>query len=264
MAQGKESPMPSEEVGATSRRVGRKVRLGLAIVAVVAAAGVFHRPLFLGNFGVVDPGKVYRSAQPKGNLEELIEECRPASILNLRGGSRKEGWYTAELEAAERHGIDFYDYPMSAEARPTRKQLLTLIDLMGRARYPLLIHCKQGADRTGLASAVYLMTRRAVPPEEARGALTVFHGHVPLLGTSRLHEPLIEYRDWLAAQGLVHEPSKFRAWVETEYQDPSSSVEPDDLEPGSRWDAMAREQEDGTTVEGGATRTTAKAGSTTR
>ena len=44
-------------------------------------------------------GAVYRCAQPKGNLPDLIAECRPRSILNLRGGSYRDDWYDAEVRA---------------------------------------------------------------------------------------------------------------------------------------------------------------------
>ena len=54
----------------------------------------------------------------------------------------------------------YYDLPLSATRRPTRRELLQLIDLLETCSYPLLIHCKSGADRTGLASALYRLVRR--------------------------------------------------------------------------------------------------------
>ena len=65
---------------------------------------------------------------------------------------------------ARDQGLEFYDLPMSACRRPTRRELLVLLDLFEHCRYPLLIHCKSGSDRTGLASALYLMSRRGEPP----------------------------------------------------------------------------------------------------
>jgi hypothetical protein len=47
-------------------------RLALACALIMLAVGVlFHRFLFQNNFEVVDPGYVYRSAQPKLELEDL-------------------------------------------------------------------------------------------------------------------------------------------------------------------------------------------------
>jgi hypothetical protein len=190
------------------------VALGLGLTGSV----VFRRPLFEGNFGVVEPGRVYRSAQPTRGLPRLIQERDLASILNLRGGSRCDGWYVSEVRAARASGVDFYDFPMSATRRPSRHELLVLIDLFGRCRYPLLIHCKQGADRTGLAVALYRMVAQGVAPEVAMRSFTIEHGHIPLAGTRHLHEPIDEYATWLAAGHRAHTPERFRAWVEHDYR----------------------------------------------
>jgi protein tyrosine phosphatase (PTP) superfamily phosphohydrolase (DUF442 family) len=234
---------PPENPARLRRRQRRRRALAIVAVSLAIAAAIFHRPLFLGNFGVVDPGLVYRSAQPKGNLDDLIREHKPASILNLRGGSRKDWWYAAEVDATEEAGIAFYDYQMSAEKRPTRRQLLTLLDLFDRAEYPLLIHCKQGADRTGLASALYLMSKKGLAPDEARSCLTIWHGHLPIHRTAHLHEPLREYTAWLSSSDLPHTPDRFRSWLEEVYEDPSDPAPSRELDPlptGSRWNYIGR------------------------
>jgi hypothetical protein len=201
---------------------------------VVTGAVVFWRPLFVGNFGVVEPGRVYRSAQPTSGLPQLIQDRELASILNLRGGSRADAWYVAEVRAARASGVDFYDLPMAATRRPGRRELLALIDLFRRCRYPLLIHCKQGADRTGLATALYRMVVQGVGPEEAMDSFTLAHGHVPLGGTQHLHEPIDEYAAWLAVRKLEHTPERLRAWVETSYQSPEPPGPSRPLGPGPR------------------------------
>lgn len=211
-----------------------RVAAVLTILAVVAI-GIFHKPLFQGNLGVVEPGKVYRSAQPKENLAVLIEEVQPASILNLRGGSPADDWYADEVAACQRNGIDFYDLPMSATERPSRRDLLTLLDLLDHCRYPLLVHCKAGSDRTGLAVGLYRMSQRDVEPETARSSFTIWHGHIPLFGPDRLHEPFLEYAEWLAENGQEHSAPLLRRWVEQEYQDTEPDLEPVvPLEPGPR------------------------------
>ena len=221
---------------AAAWRRGRWARwVGLAI-AGLAALGFFGRFLFLGNFDVVAPGRVYRSAQPKGSdLTRWMEAHALASIVNLRGGSGADSWYRDEVRQSERRGVDLYDLPMDANRRPSRRELLTLIDVLDRCRYPLLIHCKSGSDRTGLASALYLMLRDGRPPGEARGAFSLARGHLPLFGAELLHEPLVEYEDWLRERGLAHEPSRFRDWVRREYRDPDPSEDFRPLSPGSRF-----------------------------
>ncbi len=181
-----------------------------------------------GNFGVVEPGVVYRSAQPGEEVDRLVRALGLASILNLRGGSADDPWYAGEVRAAQSQGVAFYDFPMNARRRPSRRELLTLLDLFARCRYPLLIHCKSGSDRTGLAVAMYLMSRRGEPPERALRAFSLRHGHVAVGGPERLHEPLREYGAWLRAHALGHTPARFRAWVEHDYRDdaPPGEVAP--------------------------------------
>ncbi len=161
--------------------------------------------------------------------------------MNLRGGSWADSWYDQEVRLTGSDGVDFYDFPMSATRRPTRRELLTLIDLFGRCRYPLLIHCKSGADRTGLASAVYLMTVEGKGPGAALGAFSLAYGHVPLNGPERLHEPLREYSAWLAKEGRTHSPGQFRDWVLNLYPSNDSAAPPAELQPGPRERAAWRQ-----------------------
>jgi protein tyrosine/serine phosphatase len=182
----------------------------------------------------VEAGRVIRSAQPTSHLGTWIRDFRLRSILNLRGGSAADHWYDAEVKAAQAAGVSFYDFPISATKRPSRHDLLVLIDTMGSCPYPLLIHCKSGADRTGLASALYLMTQRGLPPEQAEKAFTLEHGHIPLCGPEHLHEPLDEYTAWLASRGLTHSPDRFRDWVKHEYASPGRPEDPPPLRPGPR------------------------------
>jgi protein tyrosine phosphatase (PTP) superfamily phosphohydrolase (DUF442 family) len=213
-------------------RRGRRRRWLVAGVVltpwVLLVMAIFWNSWFHGNFGVVDPGLVYRSAQPGRSLGALIRQWRVASVLNLRGGNLENWFYANEVHETQALGVDYYDFPMSAIRRPTRKELLVLLDLFGRCRYPLLIHCKSGADRTGLVSALYLMDRSGKPPEKALDAFSLFFGHVPIGNTARLHEPFDEYARWLKANKLEHTPSLLRKWVERDYRsdDPPRSYPP--------------------------------------
>jgi len=219
--------------GVKPRRV-RWIFLGVIPTVLVAVVVTFRNPLFHGNFGVVEPERVYRSAQPVKDLPRLIDQYGLQSILNLRGGSYENPWYAAEVRATRERGIDFYDLPMSATRRPYRRELLILLDLFERCRYPLLIHCKSGSDRTGLATALYRMSRRGESPDQALRAFSLEYGHVPLGGPEHLHEPIEEYGAWLKTRRLAHRPELLRVWVEQVYvsERPERQVPP--LQPGPR------------------------------
>jgi hypothetical protein len=212
------------------------IRSGLALVILssVVPALLLLRPWLGSNLGVVDPGRVIRAAQPTRELPRLIQEYHLSSILNLRGGSPVDWWYTAEVRAAKASGVTFFDLPMSAVRRPSRRELLLLIDVLERCSCPLLIHCKSGADRTGLAAAIYLMVRRGVPPQQALCSFSIFYSHVPLFGPEHLHEPLNEYAAWLESNALAHSPQRFRNWVKNQYRADDPAVDPPPLPPGPR------------------------------
>jgi hypothetical protein len=231
-----------ERVDAPCGRPGRHRRLwriatATSMVLLVLALGAcwtFRRPWFQGNLGIVDAGLVIRSAQPTDHLPNWIRDYRIRSILNLRGGGPADWWYVDEVKTAQADAVSLYDFPMSATRRPTRRQLLVLIDTLRSCPYPLLIHCKSGADRTGLATALYLMVRRGIPPDQAEGAFTIEHGHFPICGPEHLHEPLKEYAAWLVARGLDHSPDRFRDWVKNDYRSPDGPEDPPRLQPGPR------------------------------
>lgn len=222
-----------DSAGAGVKRRGFKA--GKAIFVAVIACAPFcalvweiRRPLFEGNLAVVDPGRVIRSAQPTSQLPQWIDYFHLKSILNLRGGGPADWWYEAEVRAVNESGLSFYDLPLSATRRPGRIELLRLIDILQQCPYPLLIHCKSGADRTGLATALYLMLKAGQDPEHAERAFSIEFGHIPLGGPEHLHEPLHEYAAWLKAHGLPHTPERFRNWVKNDYQsaDPPSDPPP--------------------------------------
>lgn len=217
----------------TPRKIARLTAL-FCLVVSLSVGGFLLKPFYSQNIGIVDPGRVIRSAQPTSRLDDMIREYELASILSLRGGSPKNFFYANEVRATNEAGVSFYDLPLSATRRPKRRELLLLIDVLNRCEYPLLIHCKSGADRTGLASGIYRMEVLGQPPEQAKEAFTVLHSHVPWFGTQHLHEPFDEYGAWLARHGLAHAPGRFREWVKNDYRADDPSVEPPPLAAGPR------------------------------
>lgn len=137
-----------------------------------------------GNFHVVVPGEVYRAAQM--DTEDLAlwrKEYGIASVLNLRGAQENAPWYREERAGAEALGIQHIDFGMSDAEELTPDQVRALIRVMRDAPKPLLIHCRAGADRTGLASALYVaaIAQRSEWAAEAQLALTYGHVGVPVL-----------------------------------------------------------------------------------
>jgi protein tyrosine phosphatase (PTP) superfamily phosphohydrolase (DUF442 family) len=129
------------------------------------------------NFHQIAPG-VYRSNQPSGRqLEAIDRRLGLRSVLNLRGTS-KQSFYLFEAEVCAKKDIRLIDLPMSATHAPTRDKLERLIEVLQTAEKPMLIHCKSGADRTGLAAVLYLLLIEKRPFAEARRQLSLSYLHV--------------------------------------------------------------------------------------
>ena len=92
-------------------------------------------------------------------------------------------------------------------------ELRRLIDVLEHTEYPILLHCRRGADRTGLAAAVVLLLTTDTPLEEARAQLGWRYGHVALGRPGQLDLFLDFYSEWLLARGITHSAQTFRAWA---------------------------------------------------
>jgi protein tyrosine/serine phosphatase len=160
---------------------GRWPRFFFALFLISVAGGsVYLGYLQLsGNFHVVVPDELYRSAQPSaGSIAEIAARYRIRTILNLRGENAGKGWYEAEKAASEKLGITLVDFRMSADQELTKGRAEKLISLMRAAEKPILIHCNAGADRTALAAALYLAGVKGVDAEAAESQFSFAYGHL--------------------------------------------------------------------------------------
>lgn len=157
-------------------------KTGLALLSVLLALGTYLGYLQLvGNFHEVIPGKFYRSAQlSPAALGEYIDQYKIKTVINLRGGHAGIGWYDAEVNAVESHGAKEINFEMSARKQLPISQTFALLDIMRNAEGPILIHCRSGADRTGLASVIYLQQIAGVDEETAEWQLSPLFGHLNL------------------------------------------------------------------------------------
>ena len=154
---------------------------GLLAACLLTAGTVYGVVQYDGNVHVVDPGVVLRSAQPTGaRLDEIVHRYAVRSVLNLRGDNAGKAWYEEEMRASRADGLAHFDYAISAEHDVTPAQMDELLRIVATAPKPLLIHCNAGADRTGLVSALYQVSR-GVPPAQAATQLSLHYGHFPYL-----------------------------------------------------------------------------------
>jgi protein tyrosine phosphatase (PTP) superfamily phosphohydrolase (DUF442 family) len=160
----------------------------LCVTAALLSAGCGNIPAppatdgdalpLLDNFHAVKDGQAYRSAQlDPTTLALVIETYGIRTVVNLRGEDVGESWYDDEVTTCQALGVAHVDIDMSANALPARDQLLKLYDTFESADYPILMHCKAGADRAGAASAIWLMEVDGDDRQTAQQQLALKYGH---------------------------------------------------------------------------------------
>jgi len=179
---------------------------------------VFHTYLS-SNFHTVLPGEVYRSAQPSPDgLKRLVKSHGIRTVLNLRGLCIGHPWYMGQCAAVQELGIGQEDLTFSAHRLPSAHELRRLIDVLDHAEKPVLLHCRQGADRTGLAAAVAQFLYSDDSLEEGLRHMGWRYGHFPIGKTLYMDRFFDLYTQWLLTDGTQHCAAVFRRWACEEYR----------------------------------------------
>ena len=207
------TPVPESVRRPPWRRIARTV-IALAIVAFIVEA---LRVTAWTNQHAVIPGKIYRSAQPnESDIRDYASEKGVKTIINLRGLCPEFGWYQDEMRTAHDLGISQEDITLSANALPSPNELRRVVEVLDRSEYPILIHCRRGADRTALVSAMALLLFTDATLGEARQQLLVRYGHFRLGRTAAMDKFFELYEDSLGGTD-GHTRERFRNWVLREY-----------------------------------------------
>lgn len=154
---------------------------------------------------------VWRSAQPAPWHIRGLARKGIRTVINLRG-PHPNGSYRLEAEACARHGMRFVDFRVRSRAAPTREDVRAARALFESVEYPVLLHCKSGADRAGLMSALYLIFREGKSVEEAKSALSLRYGHIRQADTG-----VLDYFFERYFEDTAEHPMPFMEWVETVY-----------------------------------------------
>lgn len=105
------------------------------------------------NFGIVNEGKLYRSSQPDQEfIRYLRRECGIKTIVALRIEIDDK-----EKEFCDNNGILLAQLPVKSWRRwPEPEEMQNFFKILeDQEKWPILIHCKKGKDRTSAAAALY-------------------------------------------------------------------------------------------------------------
>lgn len=137
-----------------SKPIALAATLFLALSAVFAQTAE-PRDEALPNFHQVNQ-QLYRGAQPKGDGLKKLSGLGVKTIVNLRGESEDT---QVEEAQARSLGFRYFNIPMSGTGRPTEEQISRVMGIIEEPENgPVFIHCRRGADRTGVVIAIYRIT----------------------------------------------------------------------------------------------------------
>ncbi|MGC1584644.1 MAG: sulfur transferase domain-containing protein [Rhodomicrobium sp.] len=158
----------------------------------------------------IAPG-VWRSAQPSPGQIAYYARKGVKTIVNLRG-ERDCGSYRLQVDACRRHGIKLVNFELRSRMVPAAEVIHEARNLFNNLEYPILLHCKSGADRAGMMSALFMFMKEGKPIEEAAKQLSLKFGHFKKSETGVL--------DYLFERYIADneaEPMSFFEWLETRY-----------------------------------------------
>lgn len=151
------------------------------VLFILFAAFVYRSSVFRisKNFGVVDDGRLYRSAQlNEKELVEIVKKYHIKTVVSLRGSTGRTFFYEPEAETLAKLGVRFESIGMSDDWYPHQDEVKKLAQIYLHADGPILIHCRVGADRTGMAAALYDRIIKKESIEESMGELSFRYWHV--------------------------------------------------------------------------------------
>jgi glucan biosynthesis protein C len=191
--------------------------LGVAIVLL--GCGLWSSRTFLlgGNLYEIKPGQVYRSARLlPDDLDRLISEKGLKTVLIFTNGIGRHPWTGDMKRVCDARGVGLELIPLPADHPPTRKSFLQVMDTLERCPRPMLVEGYRGTDQVGFASAVVELLGGS-SPEVALRQFDLKYGQFSGAEHSPFGRPILDYRDWLAARRLPHEPARLREWAREAY-----------------------------------------------
>ena len=165
--------------------------------------------------------RAFRSNHPSATfLAKLQKKYGLKTVISLRRAD-ESGQYLLEKEACDRLGIRLINHPMSSRSLPDVDKVLEAKRILEQAEYPILIHCKSGADRAGLMSVFYQHFIEGKPLQKAVKQLGMKYGHFRWADTGKLDfffDKFFEYQH-------THPDIDFLTWLQTVYDKPALNKE---------------------------------------
>ena len=157
-----------------------------------------------------------RSNQPWPHQLRAWKASGIRTVINLRGGF-DASFHALEKDACARLGLKLVNFTLTSRDAPDRVQVAAAKALFETLDYPVLVHCKSGADRASLMSALYVHFRQGGDIPTAMRQLDLRYLHLKHGRTGIL--------DYVFERYLTDNPaggSTFTEWVESPAYDPAA------------------------------------------
>lgn len=193
------------------KKIGVKGRILLLSLLLLGLLVYAH---YRDNITTVMPGALYRSAQlSPTRLIALIRQESIRTVINLRGPNPADAWYRSELAVTDHFHVLHYDFAFSAKKTPSYALLSALTEALLTAPHPILLHCRGGADRTGMAVAVWLILQNK-PLAAAERAYSL--RYLVLSHDSVGKQLFPHYAQFLKERGVSSSRAHFLAWLKAQ------------------------------------------------
>ena len=166
--------------------------------------------IFWNNFHKVSDG-VYRANQPSPSHLKSYKKRGIRSVLSLRGRAN-QSYALFEEDYCKKLDLNLAYTPISSSSAPAPELLINIIDVMRELPKPFVLHCKSGADRAGLVSALYLIAEKEQSVQEAKRQLSFKYLHLDFTKTG-----ILDYIFGVFSERLEIGNINFLDWLKKEY-----------------------------------------------
>ena len=153
----------------------------------------------------------YRASQPSSSNLKSYKDKGIKAVLNLRGFTQ-QSYALFEEDSCKKLGLELISVPLSSSFAPQSEKLLEIIGIMEEIPKPFVLHCKSGADRAGLVSAIYLIVQKKLSVAEAKKQLSFRYLHLDFTKTGILDYILDVFDERLKIANI-----DFLDWIKKEY-----------------------------------------------
>jgi protein tyrosine phosphatase (PTP) superfamily phosphohydrolase (DUF442 family) len=130
------------------------------------------------NFHRIDED-AFRSSQPTTyQLRRVIKRHKIKTVVNIRGYDDDSPMKLLEERVCRQMGVQIVYVNASSRNIPNDRILEDFKNTYESIEYPILIHCKAGADRAGLASTLYQYYHKKIPIEKTNQLKFWPYGHI--------------------------------------------------------------------------------------